>query len=169
MFYPAGSKHRFLGKSSDRHDEKRKKQLSHTSSTISESVKPKVNRSISERFSYSLLKGSGSISLRTTSQGEDVALDDSSRDMLACDSSSVLSQSSDDKSDFLETGSVAYEREYTQGVLIKERIINISRLSRKSKQRIKFHAKEVKRRSCVYFLEGRKSYYLMLNLQLGIR
>ncbi|KAK4378668.1 hypothetical protein RND71_000530 [Anisodus tanguticus] len=170
MFCPAGSKHHSLRKCSDRKNEKRKKQLSNISSTNSESVKPKVNRSFSDRISSSLLKGSGSISLRTISQGEDTALDDSSGHTLACDSSSALSQSSrDDKTDLLETGSVAYEREYTQGVLIKERIINISRLSRKSKQRLKFHAKEVKRRSCVDFLEGRKSYYLMLNLQLGIR
>ncbi|WMV12443.1 hypothetical protein MTR67_005828 [Solanum verrucosum] len=170
MFYPAGSKHRFLKKCSDRYDEKRKRRLSHISSSNSESVKPKVKRSFSERISYSLLRSSGSISQRTTSLREDIALGDSSRDMMTCDSSSVLSQSSlDDRTEFLETGSVAYEREYTQGVLIKERIVNISRLSRKSKQRCKFHAKEVKRKSCVDFLEGRKSYYLMLNLQLGIR
>ncbi|KAF3642525.1 Phosphatidylinositol 4-phosphate 5-kinase 1 [Capsicum annuum] len=105
MFYPAGSKHRFLRKCSDRYDEKRKRRLSHNPSTNSESVIPKVKRSISERISYSLLRGSGSISQRTTSQGEDIALGDSSRDMMTCDSSSALSQSSlDDKTEFLETG-----------------------------------------------------------------
>ncbi|PHT97895.1 Phosphatidylinositol 4-phosphate 5-kinase 7 [Capsicum chinense] len=105
MFYPAGSKHRFLRKCSDRYDEKRKRRLSHNPSTNSESVIPKVKRSISERISYSLLRGSGSISQRTTSQGEDIALGDSSRDMMTCDSSSALSQSSlDDRTEFLETG-----------------------------------------------------------------
>ncbi|GFY89345.1 phosphatidylinositol-4-phosphate 5-kinase family protein [Actinidia rufa] len=68
-----------------------------------------------------------------------------------------------------DNASVVFEREYMQGVLIKERIRKGTGLSYKSKHLRKFCAKEMKKGSCVDIFEGHRSYYLMLNLQLGIR
>lgn len=65
------------------------------------------------------------------------------------------------------SGSQVYEREYMQGVLIKERIINYTGRSNSIKQRGK--SKEARKKSLVSTSSGLQSYYLMLNLQLGIR
>lgn len=66
-----------------------------------------------------------------------------------------------------QSDSQVYEREYMQGVLIKERIINHTGRSKSIKQRGK--TKEARKKSLVSTYAGLKSYYLMLNLQLGIR
>ncbi|EEF42864.1 phosphatidylinositol-4-phosphate 5-kinase, putative [Ricinus communis] len=62
------------------------------------------------------------------------------------------------------------EREYMQGVLISELVLNnsFSSLSRRAKRRQKKLAKEVKRPGET-IIKGHRSYDLMLSLQLGIR
>lgn len=62
------------------------------------------------------------------------------------------------------------EREYMQGVLISEVVINnsFSSLSRRAKRKQKKLAKEVKRPGEA-IIKGHRSYDLMLSLQLGIR
>ncbi|KAI3445644.1 hypothetical protein Pfo_002309 [Paulownia fortunei] len=168
-FYPAGNKH--LSKLNlEGHKDKRKKQLSHNSSIdTEESVIPNVKRSLSDKISSSFRWGSGRFSHKTSSLDDDLDHSDSMREMISREKSCIISHSSrDGQTEFPNNRTVAYEREYMQGVLIKERIRNISKLSHKSKQRLKF-AKEVNKRSCVDIFEGHKSYYLMLSLQLGIR
>lgn len=168
-FYPAGNKH--LSKLNlGGHKDKRKKKLCHYSSNDSEeSVIPSVKRSLSDKISSSFRRDSARFSHRTTSMGDDLSRSGSMREMMSDERSCVISLSSHDgQTEFPDNRTLAYEREYMQGVLIKERIRNISKLSHKSKQRLKF-AKEVKRRSCIKIYEGRRSYYLMLSLQLGIR
>lgn len=167
-FYPAGNKHSAQRKSNaDKNGEKKRRLLAHSSSVNSESsVRPHVRRSHSEKMSNTLLRGSSQTSHRTSLLGEDGALDDISVDVSV---GSSARYSDDDQSGLQGNTAVAYEREYMQGVLIKERIRSISGLSLKNKKRYKFHAKEVKSKSCVDIFEGHRSYYLMLNLQLGIR
>lgn len=170
-FYPAGSKHSSQRKFNSQKNWDKKNRLAHSSSVNTErSVKPSVKRSLSEKISSSFGRGSGQISQRTTASIEDSVLDDTSVDLSSYDSSSMLFHSSDDdEPQLLGNGTVAYEREYMQGVLIKERIRHISKLPQRNKERCKFHAKEIKTRSCMDVFKGNKSYYLMLNLQLGIR
>ncbi|XP_061353907.1 phosphatidylinositol 4-phosphate 5-kinase 9 [Gastrolobium bilobum] len=62
------------------------------------------------------------------------------------------------------------EREYMQGVLISELVLNnsFSSLSRRAKQLKKKLAKEIKRPGEA-IIKGHRSYDLMLSLQLGIR
>ncbi|KAK6121175.1 hypothetical protein DH2020_045096 [Rehmannia glutinosa] len=148
-FYPAGSKCNLEGQ-----EDKRKKRPPRNSSTdLEESLIPNVGRSLS-KITSSFRRGSGRFSLKTT-------LDDD----LGCSNS--VRETHGGETDLLDNGTVAYERQYVQGVLINERIRNISKLSHKTKERLKF-AKEVKRSSCFDFFEGQRSYYLMLSLQLGI-
>lgn len=65
-------------------------------------------------------------------------------------------------------GDVVYDREYVQGVLIMERTrIHNPFISDKDKRKHKAEAKEKGPGETIY--KGHKSYYLMLNLQLGIR
>lgn len=168
-FYPAGNKH--LSKLNlERYNDKRNKLLSHISSDHSdESVIPTVKRSLSDKISSSFRRGSGGHSHKTTSLDDDLRLSDSMREMMSHERSCVISHSSHDgQTEYPDNRSVAYEREYMQGVLMKERARNISKLSLKSKQRHKF-AKDAKKKSCVDIFEGHRSYYLMLSLQLGIR
>lgn len=170
-YYPAGSKHPSLRRlcSFDGDEGKRKELLSHSSSRNLEDrvTRPGVLRSLSEKISISsAVRGSGRISHRTASLGGGSSRD-SIREVSSCDTSHMLSHSSDGgEHDMLDNTTVVFDREYTQGVLIKERI---RRSTFKSKQRRKQHTKEVKKRSCVDIFEGHKSYYLRLNLQLGIR
>ena len=62
------------------------------------------------------------------------------------------------------------EREYMQGVLISELVLNnsFSSMSRRAKQLQKKIAKEIKRPGEA-IIKGHRSYDLMLSLQLGIR
>ncbi|KAI3448324.1 hypothetical protein Pfo_004989 [Paulownia fortunei] len=151
-FYPAGSKHNIEG-----HEDKRKKQPSHIS----------VNRSLSDKIS-STWRGSGRFSHRTTSLNDDWGCSNSVREVMSRERSCIISHDyHDSQTDLLDNRTLAFERQYLQGVLIEERVRNI-KLSHKTKERLKF-AKEVKRSSCVDIFEGQRSYYLMLSLQLGIR
>ncbi|MBA0846125.1 hypothetical protein Goarm_022786 [Gossypium armourianum] len=69
-----------------------------------------------------------------------------------------------------ETNAPVLEREYMQGVLISEFVLNnsFSASSRRAKRRQKMFAKEVKRPGEI-IIKGHRSYDLMLSLQLGIR
>ncbi|KAG9147518.1 hypothetical protein Leryth_007321 [Lithospermum erythrorhizon] len=166
-FYPAG--HGDLSSrrcSSLRLEDKRKRLVSHGSSVSSEeSVKPNAKRSLSEKISNRFLRSSGSIS-RRSSLNDQCSLNVSTRELISSDTSCEPSQFYDEAPGEVDNNTIACEREYMQGVLIKERIRKIA----KSKNKLsKFHGNEVKKKSCVDFFEGHKSYLLMLNLQLGIR
>ncbi|XP_040947092.1 phosphatidylinositol 4-phosphate 5-kinase 9 isoform X3 [Gossypium hirsutum] len=69
-----------------------------------------------------------------------------------------------------ETNAPVLEREYMQGVLISEFVLNnsFSASSRRAKRRQKMFVKEVKRPGEI-IIKGHRSYDLMLSLQLGIR
>ncbi|GFY88523.1 phosphatidylinositol-4-phosphate 5-kinase family protein [Actinidia rufa] len=175
-YYPAGSKHPSLRRlcSCDKPEGKRKGLLSHSSSLNSVECRvqnPIVKRSFSEKISINgLLRGSSLRSHRTTSLDEGWSLGDSTREFSSCDLPCMLTHSSDGGQHEVEdNASVVFEREYMQGVLIKEWIRKSTGLSYKSKHRRKFYAKEMKKRSFVDIFEGHRSFYLMLNLQLGIR
>lgn len=176
-FYPAGSKHPSLKKmcSSLGYDDSAKMLLSESSSINSaeesKSSKPRVKRSLSEKILVGgLLKNSGRISHRTSSLDENRSLCDPATEFLCHNSSCMLLPPSDESQSNIQDGSpVVYEREYMQGVLIKEKVRNYTELPHKGKPRNKLSVKEVKKRSCVDIFEGHRSYYLMLNLQLGIR
>ncbi|KAH6823456.1 Phosphatidylinositol-4-phosphate 5-kinase family protein [Perilla frutescens var. hirtella] len=166
-FYPAGNKH--LSKLNlERYKDKRNRLLSHMSSD--ESVIPSVKRTLSDKISSSFRRGSGGFSRKTSLLNDDLIRTGSMREMMSHERSvSVTSISSHDGPiEYPENRTVAFEREYMQGVLMKERVKNISKLSHRSKQRLKF-AKDAERKSCVNIFEGHSSYYLMLSLQLGIR
>ncbi|KAG2410392.1 Phosphatidylinositol 4-phosphate 5-kinase [Vigna angularis] len=60
-------------------------------------------------------------------------------------------------------------REYMQGVLNMERIRHYSEMPHKNKRQNKLSVKPVKKSSWIDIFGGRRSYYLKLNLQLGIR
>ncbi|GLT41918.1 hypothetical protein SLA2020_159460 [Shorea laevis] len=68
-----------------------------------------------------------------------------------------------------DNNAIVYEREYRQGVCIKEKMRNYAELSHNTKQPNKFHSKGAKKCSCASIFRGDDSYCLMLNLQLGIR
>ncbi|CAI9103865.1 OLC1v1002444C1 [Oldenlandia corymbosa var. corymbosa] len=171
-FYPAKNKQLPSKKpAAERNADKKKRQLVHSSSVTSDrSSRRSVRRSLSEKMSNGLSRTSSQISSRrTASLGEDSVLDDISVDVSRESLSLISLHADDDQSEFLGNGTLAYEREYMQGVLIKERIRSVRGKSIKLKKRCKFHAEEVKMKSCVNVFEHHKSYYLMLNLQLGIR
>lgn len=162
-FYPAKNKNiSAKGSASERKSDKKKKQLLHSSENPE---KPGVSRSFSEKLS----RNSSQRSRRTASLGGDYVLDDVSADAILHDPSSTSFRSDDDLSELSSNGTIACEREYMQGVLIKERIRSVRGRSLKLKKKCKLHAEEVKMNSCVNVFERHKSYYLMLNLQLGIR
>ncbi|CAL5438846.1 unnamed protein product [Camellia sinensis] len=162
-YYPAGSNNPSL---------KRKGLLFHSPFLNSEECRvpsPRIKRSLSEKIINSFSKGS-SRSQRSTPLDEGRSLCDSTSKVSSCNTSCMLSRSSDGcQHEVQDNTTVVFEREYMQGVLIKERIRKTTGLSYKSKQRNKFHAKKVKKRSCIDIFEGHRSYHLMLNLQLGIR
>ncbi|CAN1143461.1 Phosphatidylinositol 4-phosphate 5-kinase 8 [Linum perenne] len=173
-YYPAGTKHPSLKRwcKSLGYDNIEASFESHSSTVKSvevESQRPSIRRSVSEMSSSGSLKGSGRITHRTISMDRSSNRGQSAREFVSHDMSSVLSQISDDvHSEVLDNDTVAYEREYMQGVLIKEKVITTEK-SRKSKHKNKFHVKEVQTKSCMSIFQHRRSYYLMLNLQLGIR
>ncbi|OMO75348.1 Phosphatidylinositol-4-phosphate 5-kinase, core [Corchorus capsularis] len=174
-FYPAGSKRPSLKKCciSLGHDTGNKSVLSQCSSLNVEECmvkKPSVMRSFSEKISVSgVLRSSGRISNKT---GGSSRYSDSSREFIRHNSSGTFSLDSDaGQSEVQENAAVVYEREYMQGVLIKEKIRNYSELSQKAEKKSKSKglAKETEQSSCVGIFRGKNSYHLMLNLQLGIR
>ncbi|XVE94056.1 hypothetical protein REPUB_Repub01dG0247400 [Reevesia pubescens] len=114
-----------------------------------------------------VLRSLGRISHKTA---ENSRLSDSGREFIHHNSSGTFSLDSDaGQSEVQENTAVVYEREYMQGVMIKERIRDYTELSQKAEKKTKCHAKEAKKSSCVGIFKGKNSYHLMLNLQLGIR
>ncbi|XAR55221.1 1-phosphatidylinositol-4-phosphate 5-kinase [Bertholletia excelsa] len=174
-YYTSGSKHPSLRKlcSLDRHESERKRFLSQSSSSTSVEYggpSPTVKHSLSEKiFTNDLLNSSGRISQRTASLDEGWKSCSSARELSSCDTCMLPHSSGGGQREVQDNNTVFFERQYMQGILIRERIRKSTGLSTKSKQRSKVHAKEVKKRSCVGIFEGHKSYFLMLNLQLGIR
>ncbi|KAL9405402.1 hypothetical protein Peur_002374 [Populus x canadensis] len=174
-FHPAGTKHPSLRKwgSSIGCDGIGRNLLSHSSSINSEEVrvpKPNVLGSLSRKMSISkILKDPVRLSQRNALLDEKWSLCNPSGEFIYREPSCTLSQTSEESQSGVQNNStVVYEREYLQGVLKNEKVRG-TELSRKTKQRKKFHVKEAKRKSCVDIFEGQRSYYLMLNLQLGIR
>ncbi|KAJ9158596.1 hypothetical protein P3X46_024161 [Hevea brasiliensis] len=170
-FYPAGTKLPSLRRwsSSLCYDDNGRSSLSYSASLNSEQG-PSVSQSLSERISINgMLRNSGRISNRTNSLDENWSPCDSARELMSREPSCVLSHAPNEGQRGVQhLSAVVYEREYMQGVLIKERIRNTEPLH-KTKQKNKFNMKEAKKKSCVDIFEGYQSYYLMLNLQLGIR
>ncbi|KAK1402242.1 Phosphatidylinositol 4-phosphate 5-kinase [Heracleum sosnowskyi] len=172
-FYPAGSKRPSLAKwcSFGLHDDVMEGSVSRSSSMKSECrvMERSVNRNLSEKFSFDgFFRGSGRISHKSISLEENWSLSHSMREVAHCHTSCLLSSKSDEfQNEVQDSGSVVYEREYMQGVLIKQRIMNDEGLSKSSKELCK--TKEAKIKSCANTYEGHRSYFLMLNLQLGIR
>nr|GEW09640.1 phosphatidylinositol 4-phosphate 5-kinase 8-like isoform X1 [Tanacetum cinerariifolium] len=165
-FYPAGSRH-----GSSKRSGKKKVLSSPNSSSRSERLKKRsIGRSLSEKISINgFFKDSGRISSKRVSLEEDCSIEDSNRELSAFDNTDLLSHTSDEGENETDNNStVVCEREYIQGVLIKERIKNEGPLNKREQHR-KFHTHEVKMKSSADIFEGHKSYYLMLNLQLGIR
>ncbi|KZV30369.1 phosphatidylinositol 4-phosphate 5-kinase 8-like [Dorcoceras hygrometricum] len=163
--YPAGSmrrsKHNLEGL-----ERKRKKQLSHVSKETEESVKTK--RGVSDKFSSRFLRRSITLSHKSTPLG-DGGHSNSARENLSHERSCDISNSIHDRqTEWTDDMKVVYEREYIQGVLMKERVRNMSTLSRKGDYRFKF-GKEVRSYSCMDIFDGQRSNYLILDLQLGIR
>ncbi|KAL5998244.1 hypothetical protein ACLOJK_009182 [Asimina triloba] len=130
-----------------------------------------IKRAFSERWSFrGLFVNSGRISHRTISFDGDLRLGDSLREMPSKDARHVLSSSSYEGEQEVEDSSIpVYEREYMQGVLISEKMLNDAQVSpHKNKQRHKQKLKEAKKPGETV-RQGHRNYYLMLSLQLGIR
>ncbi|KAK7359084.1 hypothetical protein VNO77_01030 [Canavalia gladiata] len=167
-FYPAGSKQPSLEKwCSLKNDDNG--MLLNTEKRMA--PKPKFTRSLSEKISVSgKSKGSRQISHRTSSLDPNWIRRDPAGDCICRDSLPTPSQTfNESQSEASGTNSLVYEREYMQGVLIMERIRNYSEIAHKNKRQNKFSAKQVKKSSIFNIFGGRRSYYLKLNLQLGIR
>ncbi|RDX95645.1 Phosphatidylinositol 4-phosphate 5-kinase 8, partial [Mucuna pruriens] len=167
-FYPAGSKQPSLKKWCSLNSDNNGLLLSTEKPTA---PKPKFARSFSERVSVGgRSKTSRQISHRTSSLDENWNLQDLAGDCICRDSSPTSSQTfNESQSEASGMNTWAYEREYMQGVLISERIRNHSEMSNKNKRQNKFSVKQVKKSSWIDNFGGRRSYYLKLNLQLGIR
>lgn len=174
-FYPAGCKHPSLNKwCNSLGDDDGKYFFSYSSSLNSEegrAPRPSVKCSLSEKILVDgTLRNTGRISHKASLLDENWSLRDPVRDFSCQESSGMSSYISDDgQHEAQDNSTLFYEREYMQGVLIKERIRKYTESSRKTKQHKKFNVKEATRSSCLDFFKGNQSYYLMLNLQLGIR
>lgn len=175
-FYSAGNKHVSLKKwfkSAAEYHGNIRGGLFHSSSLNLEENKtsgPSINRSISEKVSISSSRRSSSRNSSTASFDRDCILGDIARELSSKESScKLIRKSDDDKCDGQEESDVVFEREYMQGVLIRERLRKNSGKSSKVKRPSKFTIKEPKSRSCIMISGGNQSHYFMLNLQLGIR
>lgn len=168
-FYPGGSRcqsSRSLGKKTVH--------VSPNSSFRSERFrdrKTSIGRSLSEKISINgIFRDSSRMSSKRVSLEIDGSVTDSAREFSTFDNTGILSHSSDEgKSEVDDNSTVVCEREYIQGVLIKETAKIDVGSSHIRGQQCKFHMKEEKKKSSADIFEGHKSYYLMLNLQLGIR
>ena len=172
-FYPAGTKHPSLRKwgSSISCDGIGRNLLSHGTSINSEEVrvpKPNVLGILSKKMSISRIsRDPGRLSQGNALLDEKWSLCNPAGEFIYREP--CMSRTSEEGQSGIQNNStVVYEREYLQGVLKNEKVRG-TEPSRKTKQRNKFHVKGVKRKSCVDIFKGQRSYYLMLNLQLGIR
>ncbi|XP_074309304.1 phosphatidylinositol 4-phosphate 5-kinase 8-like [Silene latifolia] len=190
-FYPAGSKHISLKKwcksagfqgilrgesshSSIGNHGSLRDELSQGSALNAEENKreePQIKRSISERVSSGSLVGSSSQISSKASAEKDCIIGDIERELLMKDSSCQAASCSadNDQQDKKDESDIALEREYMQGVLIRERVRKVSGKSLKVKSHGKFSSKEVKPSSCLKISNSNQSHYFMYNLQLGIR
>lgn len=172
VFYPAGSsKHPSLKKwcRSLEYDDTG---LSRSSSINVEELRntSTVTRSLSVRTSASgTTKTSGRISDRFTDEKWRTSdPPPAPRDFLCHGPLSKSARSSGSgQSEGQDKNRIVYEREYMQGVLIRETVTTSA--DKAHKIRPPNLPKEVKARSFMTFLKGEHNYYLMLNLQLGIR
>ncbi|KAJ7946634.1 Phosphatidylinositol-4-phosphate 5-kinase family protein [Quillaja saponaria] len=173
-FYPDGSRHPYVKKwYRSLGCDDGLTLLSHSSSLNSDkhgSERSSVKRSLSEKISVGgSLRNSGHISHRT-SLNADWTLCDPAQECIGHDSFRTFSHTSDEvQSEAPDIGFVVYEREYVQGVLIREGIMNSSVLPHKNKRQYKFSARKAKKLPCGDIFKPHRRYYLMLNLQLGIR
>ncbi|GAV92705.1 MORN domain-containing protein [Cephalotus follicularis] len=143
--------------------------IHHASSVDMEKVKVSGNKS--RRNSSDKLSKGNLLNLEQ-SHGNNVSLERrwslevSIEKVIGHNSSIESSESKLDESDNIPI----LEREYMQGVLINEVVLNnsFSASSRRAKRRQKKLAKEVKRPGET-IIKGHRSYDLMLSLQLGIR
>uniref|UniRef100_A0A1D1YJ34 Phosphatidylinositol 4-phosphate 5-kinase n=1 Tax=Anthurium amnicola TaxID=1678845 RepID=A0A1D1YJ34_9ARAE len=162
FFYPYGSKHPGLTNWYDslRFYDAQGVQLHETARYLS---KLRSRRNISRKWPISsFLKCSGRISHRTTLDGLWV-LGDSFSGIPSQNSSTGYSISSEDHD------TTVYEREYAQGVLIIEWIQNSTCCLPAGINWLHMLQPKEARTPCKTIIKGDKSYYLMLNLQLGIR
>ncbi|CAA6664931.1 unnamed protein product [Spirodela intermedia] len=163
VFYPPESKHPFLGiwyesltsldglQGVPFHGELR-------NSFRDKKLRP--NRSISHKWPMrSLLKCSGRISNRTTFH----------HSWILGDSYGPSLGNTRGYSSYSEDHVPVYEREYAQGVLIMEEVRNATCGLPDRINRLQMVRPKDTRRPCKTIIKGDKSYYLMLNLQLGIR
>lgn len=174
-FYPAGSKHPTLNKwSRSLGYDDGKNFLSHNLSLNSEEGRAptqSVKCSLSEKNSIggifkNICRKSHNSSLLDKNQN----LCDPARDFTCHESSGMSSHTSDEgQHEVHDNNTLVYEREYLQGILIKERVRKYAELTCKTKQCKTFNVKKAIRSSCLDIFKGNQSYYLMLNLQLGIR
>ncbi|GMH25075.1 hypothetical protein Nepgr_026918 [Nepenthes gracilis] len=173
-FYPAGSKHPSLKRWSifEGYDGSCNAKLPHASSmSLEESMdsEPGIKRSLSEKLSIGSLLRTSDQTSHWASSDKDRILRDLARELSSQDISCKSCDSNDDQCELQGGSSVVFEREYMQGVLIRERIRKSAGKLHNTKQQNKFSAKEVKRSQCIKIFRGNRSHCLMLNLQLGIR
>ncbi|CAL2236346.1 unnamed protein product [Prunus armeniaca] len=170
-FYPVGTKHPSLKKWCSSLDYCNDgTSLSGLLNSEESRAQPSVKRSFSEKLSFSgLLRNSSRISHKAMSLDKNWTHCDPSQEFIRYDSLCALSHASEEGQPEAQDNSSVYEREYMQGVLIKEKASNHTEISRKSKQRNKIAVMQEKRSCIDIFGAHSRSYYLMLNLQLGIR
>ena len=169
VFYPAGSKHPSLKKLHSPRDSDHNGFLLNVEKQ--EAPKARVKRSLSENMPViSRFKSFRQISHRTSSLDANCILQDPAGGCICRDSSPTLSQTfNESQSEASGVNSLLYEREYMQGVLMMERVRSYSERPHKSERREAFSVKQVKKGSWIDIFGGSRSYYLKLNLQLGIR
>ncbi|KAH7679471.1 Phosphatidylinositol-4-phosphate 5-kinase protein [Dioscorea alata] len=172
-FYPCGSKLSYQHKrlESFRYNQRA---LSFCAGT---SMNPEGHRSRTFRLKKSrcgrwnisrFFRSSGRISHTTTSFDGVWNVGDSCRSFQSQDGSLTPSSPDEDDHELQDDNLMASEREYMQGVLIRERSLTPdSRMSHKNKWRHRIRIKQKGPGERIY--KGHKSYYLMLDLQLGIR
>lgn len=174
-FYPPGTRHISLKKwcRTAGYDANISSELSHSSSLGLEEHRtggPRIKRSVSEYVSHGNLRRSSSEISSRAPLDRDWVLSDIPQELSLQDTSSKsFLKSNDDQLDKAEEHDIVFEREYMQGVLIRERVMKNARKSHKAKPGNKFSVKEVKRNSCIKISNDNQSHHFMLNLQLGIR
>lgn len=132
----------------------------------------RFNRSLSEKARASgRSKSSRHLSQSTSLLDENCVIQSPADDCICRDSSSALPRiSNEGQSEVSVVSNMVFEREYMQGVLIVERLREYSeKPHNKNKRQSKFSMKQVKKSSFIGTFQDRRSYYLKLNLQLGIR
>lgn len=175
-FYPSGINHPSLVNWYPliEYDENRKSFVFHSSSANLDNLwtrKRRFHRCLCKKKSINgFLKNSGRICHRPMTLEDDSLLRDIAEEFSSHHASQhmVSKASKESQSEVLtedNISTVVYERQYMQGVLIKEKLRNFMQ---RSTQPSKFQVKEGKK-SCVDVYKGHRSYYLMLNLQVGIR